>query len=72
MPKGDSDDTDAYIDLVAQAVIDKIEERGRVAQLVEQVAARVIEMQKREANLQAKEGREPRNSPDTSDSVSGD
>jgi len=65
---GQDDNTDAYIDLVAQAVIDKIEERGRVTHLVEMVAARVIEMQKQEAALQAKEAGEPT---DSADDVSG-
>ena len=35
-----------YVDMVAQAAIDKIEERDRLAMLVEQVAHRVVELQK--------------------------
>ncbi len=35
-----------YIDLVAQAVIDRIEERDRVSSLVDAVVRRVIELQK--------------------------
>ena len=34
-----------YVDMVAQAVIDKIEERDRITGLVEQVARRVVELQ---------------------------
>ena len=39
-----------YVDMVAQAVIDKIEERDRLAMLVEQVAHRVVELQKARAD----------------------
>lgn len=42
MPLEDRDD---YVDLVAQAVIDKIEERDRLAVLVERIAHRVMELQ---------------------------
>ena len=41
-----------FVDRVAQAVIDKIEERDRVAGLVEEIALRVIAIQKHEAALQ--------------------
>jgi len=44
---------DDFVDLVAQAVIDKIEERHRINQMVEMVVARVIELQQKEADLQA-------------------
>ena len=40
------EDREDYIDMVAQAVIDKIEERDRLAGLVDQVARRVMELQK--------------------------
>jgi ethanolamine utilization protein EutQ (cupin superfamily) len=47
------EDRDDFVDVVAQAVIDRIEERHRVSSLVEQVVARVIEIQKKEAALRA-------------------
>jgi hypothetical protein len=47
------EDRDDFVDVVAQAVIDRIEERHRVNGLVEQVVARVIEIQKKEAALKA-------------------
>lgn len=47
------EDRDDFVDVVAQAVIDRIEERSRVHILVEQVVARVIEIQKKEAELRA-------------------
>lgn len=40
------DDRQAYIDAVAQAVIDRIEERDRITGLVEMVVTRVLELQK--------------------------
>ena len=40
---------DDYIDLVAQAVIDRIEERDRVSSLVDAVVRRVMELQKESA-----------------------
>lgn len=43
------EDRDDFVDLVAQAVIDRIEERDRIAGLVEMVVSRVIAMQKEEA-----------------------
>ena len=39
-----------FIDLVAQAVIDKIQEREQVNQIVQLVVERVIELQAEEAN----------------------
>ena len=39
-----------YVDLVAQAVIDRIEERDRAATLVDLVAKRVMELQKAQAD----------------------
>ena len=47
------EDRDDFVDVVAQAVIDRIEERHRTSSLVEQVVARVIEIQKKEAALKA-------------------
>jgi len=43
------EDREDYVDMVAQAVIDKIEERDRLAGLVDQVARRVMELQKARA-----------------------
>ena len=43
------------VDLVAQAVIDKMEERERTNQLAELVVQRVIAMQAQEALLNAEE-----------------
>ena len=43
------EDRDDYVDLVAQAVIDRIEERDRIAGLVELVVARVLALQKEQA-----------------------
>ncbi len=47
------EDRDDYVDLVAQAVIDRIEERDRLAGLVEMVVSRVVELQKEQAALTA-------------------
>ncbi len=47
------EDRDDYVDLVAQAVIDRIEERDRIAGLVELVVARVLALQKEQASTQA-------------------
>jgi uncharacterized protein (UPF0305 family) len=44
------EDRDDYIDLVAQAVIDRIEENDRVNGLVNMVVARVFELQKQKAD----------------------
>jgi len=43
------EDREDYIDLVAQAVIDRIEERDRLANLVDMVARRVTELQMAQA-----------------------
>lgn len=42
-----------FVDLVAQAVVDKIEERERVNGMVSMVVARVIALQQEEAALKA-------------------
>jgi hypothetical protein len=39
------EDGDDFIDIVAQAVIDRIEERERIASLVNLVVSRVLELQ---------------------------
>ncbi len=46
------EDSPEYIDMVAQAVIDKIEERDRLATVVNLVAQRVLEMQKEQAEAE--------------------
>ena len=46
------EDRTDYVDMVAQAVIDRIEERDRVATLVELVAKRVMELQKAQAEAE--------------------
>lgn len=46
------EDRPEYVDMVAQAVIDKIEERDRIASLVERIAQRVIELQKVQAEAE--------------------
>ena len=45
------EDREEYVDMVAQAVIDRIEERDRLAVLVDQVARRVTELQEKQAAL---------------------
>ncbi len=45
------EDREEYVDMVAQAVIDRIEERDRLAVLVDQVARRVMELQEKQAAL---------------------
>ncbi len=47
------EDREEFVDLVAQAVIDRIEERDRIAGLVNLVVARVLELQKEQASAQA-------------------
>lgn len=46
------------VDMVAQAVIDKMQERERTNQLAELVVQRVIALQKEEAALNAAEAKE--------------
>ena len=50
-----SDNPDEMVALLAQAVIDKMEEQMRVSNLVDQVAHRVLKMQAEEAALQEQE-----------------
>ena len=63
---------DDFVDKVAQAVIDKIEERDRIAGLVEQIALRVIAIQKRDAELaqQNADAQTPTDSGDSSSDAS--
>ena len=46
------EDREEYVDMVAQAVIDRIEERDRLAALVDMVVRRVIELQKAQVEAQ--------------------
>lgn len=52
------EDHEEFVDEVAQAVIDRIEERQRVAGLVDLVAARVFEMQKQQRELEEEQEKE--------------
>jgi len=45
------EDREEYVDMVAQAVIDRIEERDRLAVLVDTVVRRVVELQEKQAAL---------------------
>ncbi len=47
------EDRDEFVDLVAHAVIDKIEERDRIEGLVGLVVARVLALQKDQARAKA-------------------
>jgi hypothetical protein len=49
------EDRDEFIEMIAQAVIDKIEERERVNRLADLVVARVLALEQEEALL--REGR---------------
>ena len=46
------EDREEYVDMVAQAVIDRIEERDRLAGLVDLVVRRVMELQKAQAEAE--------------------
>lgn len=54
MPYMDPEERNALVDMVAQAVMDKMEERDRTNALTDLVVARVLEMQKQEAALQVR------------------
>ena len=54
------EDREDFIDLVAQAVIDRIEERDRIDRIVEMVAARVIANQKEAKEAAEAEAVQPR------------
>lgn len=43
------EDREEFVDLVAQSVIDRIEERDRITSLVDMVVQRVIELQQQAA-----------------------
>lgn len=47
------EDRDELMDLVAQAVIDKIEERDRIMGMVDTVARRVLQLQEEERTSRA-------------------
>lgn len=49
-----AEERDELVDLVAQAVIDRIEERDRVNNLADMVVARVFALQREEDELKAK------------------
>ena len=49
------DNRDDYIDLVAQAVIDRIEEKDRVSSLVDAVVQRVMALQQEKADAKTAE-----------------
>ena len=46
------EDREEYVDMVAQAVIDRIEERDSLAALVDMVVRRVFELQKAKAEAE--------------------
>ena len=50
------DDGEDFVDRLAQAVIDKIEEQNQTTYLINAVARRVIELQKQNEALQEKAG----------------
>ena len=54
MPSMNDDERQELVDMIAQAVIDKIEERERVNRLADLVVARVMALQAEEADLQEK------------------
>ena len=47
------EDREDFVDMVAQAVIDRIEESSKVTSLVDAVVKRVFELQKQEADLKS-------------------
>jgi hypothetical protein len=47
------EDREDFVDMVAQAVIDRIEESSKVTSLVDAVVRRVFELQKQEEALKA-------------------
>ncbi len=53
MPLFAPEERNAYVDMVAQAVVDKIEERDRINGLADLVFARVLALQKQQAELDA-------------------
>lgn len=55
------EDREEFIDLVAQAVIDRIEERDRIAGMVDLVARRVRELQQQQTEAENQLGNEQEN-----------
>ena len=55
MPSMSPEERAEFVDLVAQAVIDKLDERERVQRLADLVVARVLALQAEEARLQVRE-----------------
>ena len=53
------EDREEFVDLVAQAVIDRIEERDRIAGLVDLVVRRVYELQQQAALAAAPDDQQP-------------
>jgi len=53
MPYSDADERNHFVDLVAQTVIDKMEERSRLHELADLVVARVLALQQEQADGQA-------------------
>ncbi len=52
------EDREEFVDQVAQAVIDRIEERDRLTGMVEMVVRRVFELQQQQADAQAEADRQ--------------
>jgi len=53
MPYSDADERNNFVDLVAQTVIDKMEERSRLHELADLVVARVLALQQEQSDAQA-------------------
>ena len=53
MPYSDADERNHFVDLVAQTVIDKMEERSRLHELADLVVARVLALQHEQSDAQA-------------------
>ena len=54
MAFGTADEQDELVDQIAQAVIDRIEERDRINNLADMVVARVFALQREENELMSK------------------
>lgn len=72
------DERDDFVDLVAQAVIDRLEERDRIEGMVSIVVSRVIALQKKDAETQQASSEatddtapEPTDSPDDEGETDG-
>lgn len=57
----DTNERNQLVDMVAQAVIDKMDERQRTSALAELVVKRVLALQAEEAELKAQEEQESAN-----------